>query len=252
VKGREHEVPRLGCRQGGGDRLEVPHLADEDHVRVLAQSGLQAEREALRVAADLALVHDAALVPVQELDRVLDREDVLLAALVDLVDHRRQGGRLARAGGTRHQHEAARLLDEVVYRRRQPQLVDALDLGRDEAEGGPDRRALHVSVDSEAAVRGHRVREVDLPVLLQPLALVVRQDPVDQVPRVLRGERPVALERAELTADAYHRRGPDGHVQVGRLELDGLLEALCEIDFHLAPIRQEGQNPLLVRFPESR
>ena len=37
------------------------------------------EGEVVRVGADLALVDDAALVLVQELDRVLDREDVLLA-----------------------------------------------------------------------------------------------------------------------------------------------------------------------------
>ena len=79
VQRGEHEVAGLGRGQRGGDRLEVAHLADEDHVRVLAQRGLQAEREALRVGAQLALVDDALLVLVQELDRVLDREDVLVA-----------------------------------------------------------------------------------------------------------------------------------------------------------------------------
>ena len=63
-----------------GDRLEVAHLADQDHVGVLAQRGLQRLAEALRVGAELALVDQAFLVAVQELDRVLDRHDVLLAA----------------------------------------------------------------------------------------------------------------------------------------------------------------------------
>ena len=79
VERAEHEVPGLGRRQGGADRLEVAHLADQDHVGVLAQGGLQGGPEALGVGAELALVDDALLVPVQELDRVLDREDVLLA-----------------------------------------------------------------------------------------------------------------------------------------------------------------------------
>ena len=79
VQRGEHEVAGLGRGQRGRDRLEVAHLADEDHVGVLAQRGLQAEREALRVGAELALVDDALLVLVQELDRVLDREDVLVA-----------------------------------------------------------------------------------------------------------------------------------------------------------------------------
>ena len=62
------------------DRLEVAHLAEEDHVGVLAERGAQRVAEAGGVDADLALVDDAALVPVHELDRVLDREDVLRRA----------------------------------------------------------------------------------------------------------------------------------------------------------------------------
>ena len=91
------------------DRLEVAHLADEDHVRVLTQRGLQAEREALRVGAQLALVDDAVLVLVEELDRVLDGHDVLVALLVDQVEHRGERGGLAGAGRAGDEHEAARL-----------------------------------------------------------------------------------------------------------------------------------------------
>ena len=39
MEGAEGEVTRLGDGQGGGDRLEIPHLADEHDVRVLAQDG---------------------------------------------------------------------------------------------------------------------------------------------------------------------------------------------------------------------
>ena len=46
VQRGEHEVAGFGRGQRGADRLHVAHLADEDHVRVLAQRGLQAEREA--------------------------------------------------------------------------------------------------------------------------------------------------------------------------------------------------------------
>jgi hypothetical protein len=90
VQGREDEVAGLGRGQRGRDRLEVAHLAEEDHVGVLAERGAERLGEARRVDADLALVDDAALVPVHELDRVLDREDVLGALAVDLVD---QGSR---------------------------------------------------------------------------------------------------------------------------------------------------------------
>ena len=113
VQRGEDEVAGLGRGQRGADRLQVAHLADEDHVGVLAQRGLEAEREGLRVGAQLALVDDALLVRVQELDRVLDREDVLVARLVDLVDDRGERRRLARAGRAGDEHEAARLLGEA-------------------------------------------------------------------------------------------------------------------------------------------
>ena len=57
--------------------LGVAELADQDHVRVLAQHAAQRLAEARGVETDLALVDDAAAVGVQDLDRVLDRDDVL-------------------------------------------------------------------------------------------------------------------------------------------------------------------------------
>ena len=77
---REDEVAGLGRGQRGRDRLEVAHLAEEDHVGVLAERAAERIGEPGRVAADLALVDDAALVLVQELDRVLDRDDVVACA----------------------------------------------------------------------------------------------------------------------------------------------------------------------------
>src|SRR4029079_945357 len=90
------------------------HLADEYDVGVLAEGGLQGEREVLGVGADLALVDDALVVRVQELDRILDREDVLLALAVDRVEHRRQRRRLARSGRAGDEDEAARLAGELL------------------------------------------------------------------------------------------------------------------------------------------
>ena len=72
----EHEVAGLGGEQRRLDRLEVAHLADEDDVGVLAQRAAQRLRERVGVHADFALVDDRPVVPVQVLDRILDRHDV--------------------------------------------------------------------------------------------------------------------------------------------------------------------------------
>ena len=89
--------PVSAMRSADFDRLEVAQLADQDDVGVFAQRGAQRHREALRVAVHLALVDEAALVLVDVLDRILDREDVILPLVVDLVDHRGERGRLAAA-----------------------------------------------------------------------------------------------------------------------------------------------------------
>ena len=68
----------------GLDRLQVAHFADEDDVGIFTQRVLERVCEALRVGADLALVDDAALVRVDELDRIFDRDDVALPLLLIL------------------------------------------------------------------------------------------------------------------------------------------------------------------------
>ncbi len=96
VKRREDQVTGLRGGQRGGYRLEVTHLADEDHVGVLTEHVLQRRGERVRVLPHLTLVHERPLVTVEELDRVLDRHDVEGLLAVDDVDERRQGRRLAR------------------------------------------------------------------------------------------------------------------------------------------------------------
>jgi hypothetical protein len=65
---------------------------------------------------------------VQVLDRVLDRDHVLVALAVDLVEHRGERRRLARAGRARDEHQAARLVADLRDHRRQAQLLEASDL----------------------------------------------------------------------------------------------------------------------------
>ena len=159
VQRAEHEVAGLGGGERGADRLEVAHLADEDHVGVLAERGAERLAEAGRVDADLALVDDAALVPVHELDRILDREDVVGAVAVDLVDHRGERRRLTGAGRAGDEDEAARLHRELGERGRQAELLERLQLLGDDAEGGAERLALEVDVDAEAReARDRRTR----------------------------------------------------------------------------------------------
>ena len=71
-------VARLGGLQRGLSGLGVAQLADQDHVGILAQCASKRLHEVRGVETDLALVDDARVVAVQDLDRVFDRDDVLL------------------------------------------------------------------------------------------------------------------------------------------------------------------------------
>jgi hypothetical protein len=79
---------------------------------------------------DLALVDDRVAVRVQELDRVLDRDDVLVHRPVHVVDHRRERRRLGGAGGAGEQDDAALLLGQLGDDRRKVELLDRLDAHR--------------------------------------------------------------------------------------------------------------------------
>ena len=95
VQGGKNQVAGLGREQGCGDGFEVAHFANENHVGILAQSGAQRGGEVCGVHLDFALIDEAALIAMQELDGVLDGDDVLVIMTVDLVDDGRLGGRLA-------------------------------------------------------------------------------------------------------------------------------------------------------------
>ena len=104
--------PVSAAESAAADRFGISHLADEDHVGVLAQDAPQGDPEVIGVDADLALGHEASLGLVPELDRVLDGEDVAVPGLVDVVDHRGERRRLPDADPTGDEHEATRLLRE--------------------------------------------------------------------------------------------------------------------------------------------
>jgi hypothetical protein len=106
--------------------------------------------EVVGVDPHLTLVDHAELVGVEHLDGVLDRHDVDGVVGVDVVDHGRQGGGLARAGRAGDQHQAAGLLGQAGDHGGQAQLPDGHGPLLDPAQHHPDRAALAEGVDPEA------------------------------------------------------------------------------------------------------
>ena len=123
VEGRDDEMPRLRRCQGGLHGLVVPHLAEENDIRRLAQTGPQGREAVRRVDGDLPLANEALIVPVEVLDGVLQRHDVGRAAVVDPVDEAGLGGGFAAAGGAGDQHHPAPELRQVHDPLRDAQLL---------------------------------------------------------------------------------------------------------------------------------
>ena len=123
VQRAEHHVARFGRRDRRRDRLQVTHFADQDHVRVLPQGAADGLRETRHVDADLALIDRRFLVVVVELDRILDRDDVVVDVLVDVVHQAGQRRALARTRRPGHQEQPAGPQHQLGHHVRQPQLL---------------------------------------------------------------------------------------------------------------------------------
>ena len=184
-------------------------------------------------------------VAVQELDRVLDRDDVLLHRPVHVVDHRRQRGRLAGAGRAGEQDDPALLVGQRGDRLGQAELVDGLDHDRDGAHHDRDRAALVEGVDAEAPEALDRVREVDL-VLGLELGDLLRVDEhlQERVARVLGEQALGAGDRLELTVQTDERVGGDLQVKVGALGRDEIPQRVIEIESHTSFVIGRRPPPL--------
>ncbi len=87
---RKDKMPGLRRRNGQLNCFEVAHLSDENDVGIFAQGRAQGPAEGLCMTSDFSLTDQAAVILVNELDRIFDGNDVRLLFLVDGVNQRRQ------------------------------------------------------------------------------------------------------------------------------------------------------------------
>ena len=119
------------------------------------------------------MIDEAALVAVQEFDGIFDGNQMVRAARVDAVDHRRQGRGFTRAGGPGHQHQAALLFANSVDHWRKIQFVGGANLGGNNAQNHTHIAALLKYVDAEAPQPSHPVRHIQFGGLFKFLLLAI-------------------------------------------------------------------------------
>ena len=151
------------------------------------------------------------------------------ARRVDVVDHRGERRALAAAGGAGDEHQAALFLRDLLQHRRQAELVDRLDPGRDDAQHQADGAALLEDVAAEAAEPVDAVGEVDVLVLLELLDVLRAEDRLRHRLGV-RAIEPLFLGRDdERAVDPHHRVAADLQVQVRRAAGHGDLQQVVDV-----------------------
>ena len=162
VQRAEHEHAHRGAAERELDRFHFAHFAEQENVGVVAHRAFERGGERLRVLADFAVHDDRLLHRVHELDRILDRDDVLGEVRIDVVDHRRERSGLAAAGRAGDDDEALIEMAEFLQRLGQLEIVEGKNLRRNLAE---DRRLAPVVVEIVAAEtrerRASRARDRD-------------------------------------------------------------------------------------------
>ena len=150
-----------------------------------------------------------------DLDRILDREDVFVPLLVDEIHHRGHGRGLTAASGARDQDHALVVGGEFRERRGQTELGESRRLGRNAAQHGIEAPLLAVHIGAKTAEARNVAAGVEFAIAEQLETFVFVEDGHHQAFRVLvREHLCVCLRQSAI--DPHARRGATVDVNVAR------------------------------------
>ena len=149
MQGGKDQVSGFCGGQGQLDRIQVPHFAHEDDVRIFAEGRPQRIGKGQSMHAQLPLIDQALFRLVDELDRIFDREDMSFERIVQIVDHCSQRGGFSGAGRAGHQDQAFFPVAELPKDRRHAELFQRKNLGRNGPKDGAQPTALDEHIDAE-------------------------------------------------------------------------------------------------------
>ncbi len=177
-----------------------------------------------------------------ELDGVLETDDIEAARRVEVIDHRGQRRRLARARRACDEHHALMQIAKFADDRRQTESLHARNIAGDAAERCANTSFLAIDVDAESPAVGADVGKVEILTVLKTLLLSVGQYLLDVVLEL--GATEIAkLDRHEIAVQAQHWRNPDRKMHIGATLCQPELEECvnsCHDGFPLAQRCHEG------------
>lgn len=157
MEGGKHQVAGFGRGHGDAHGFWIPHFADDDHVRSLAEGSAQGGREIGGVGTDFDLLDDAANVGVLVFDGVFNDDNVAGFAVIDLVDKGGHGGGLAGASRAAEEDQSAGQAGQVFDGVRKMEFAQGRHFGGERANGGCGKRPFAVEIDTETAEPGDAV-----------------------------------------------------------------------------------------------
>ena len=160
MQGGEDQVAGLGGGEGRLDGVQVPHLTDEDHIRVFPKDGAQAVGIAMGIGADLALVDDAFIRVVHIFDGVFQGNDVGVPCMVDAVQDGGQSCGFAGTGLAGDQHNAGPIVRKGGHHRGQIQLLQLGNSLCQQTDGGGETALLPEQIDSGTGPAGEALGQV--------------------------------------------------------------------------------------------
>ena len=179
----------------------------------------------------LALVDEAALGLVHELDRILDRDDVIGAIVVAVIHHAGKRRRFARSGRPGHEHETARQHAKIAEDLRRAQVIEAQNDRGNIAKYGAGAAVLVEGIHPEAGKLGYLKGKIGLEELFVCLPLLVVHDVVHHAVHFLMGKRR-HVHAFHVAVHPDHRWHAGGEVQVRSVVLDSERQELRDIYGH--------------------
>ena len=155
-----------------------------------------------------------------------------MSMVIQVIDHRRQGSRLARAGRPGDQHQPTGHIGNLAKHFIHTKIVQAQDFRWNSPQHRADAPILVERVDPKARHTGHLEREVEFQQFLEIRPLLVVHDVVNQLMNLLVVQR-WQINPPHITIKPDHRWQASGKVQVGRPLPDAEGQQLSDI--HSAP-----------------
>ena len=206
-------------------------LAHQDDVGILAKRRPDSLGKAPDLGPDLPLNDQAHLARVDELDRILQRDDVQPTGAVQVIDHGGQRGGLPRAGRPCDEDQPLVMAGQALHHRRKAEVVQTGNLGGDHAEGGADASQLAEQVDPESPHAVARVGEVQVISGREGGPLGLRQDLVHQDLELVFRQVPV-LDGHQRAVHPQHGGDAHGEMDIRAALLLAQLEERVEAGHH--------------------